>query len=418
MKILWIVNVALPEVCALQNISKNPYGGWLINASDYLARENEVELHVVFPHNSDSKFIQGEDIIYHGIKVSPQFDENVANFEGFIKDINPDLIHLFGTELPHALPSVRAATKLNVNVIVSIQGLVSVYKKHLFADLPFSVIYGMTLRNALNLDSIYLQERLLNKRGREEERLLKEVSYVIGRTKWDKTCVENVNDCAEYFHCNETLRKSFYQHKWNVNSMTRHKIFISQGHYSIKGLHYVLEAISLLVAEYPSIQVCVGGKNILDDDKRYGVSLRSKYANYIRKLIGKFQITKNIKFLGALDEAEMVKEYLDSHLYICSSTIENSPNSLGEAMILGVPCIASFVGGIPDLIKNEVEGILYQHNAPYMMAKAISRVFNSDELALTLSENSIKRAQNTHDELTNNDQLVYIYDTVIRGRGQ
>ena len=89
-------------------------------------------------------------------------------------------------------------------------------------------------------------------------------------------------------------------------------------------------------------------------------------------------------FTGPLDEEKICQRYLRSHVFVCPSSIENSPNSLGEAMILGVPCIASYVGGIPDMLKDREEGLLYQHNAPYMLAHHICEIFEDKMLACRL----------------------------------
>ena len=53
----------------------------------------------------------------------------------------------------------------------------------------------------------------------------------------------------------------------------------------------------------------------------------------------------------------MKDRFLKSHMYLCPSAIENSPNSLGEAMLLGVPCVAADVGGISSIFENGKDGI-------------------------------------------------------------
>lgn len=64
----------------------------------------------------------------------------------------------------------------------------------------------------------------------------------------------------------------------------------------------------------------------------------------------------------------MVKRYLLSNVFICPSTIENSPNSLCEAQLLGVPHIASYVGGTADLMKGNEE-CLYRFEETEMLAE-------------------------------------------------
>lgn len=49
----------------------------------------------------------------------------------------------------------------------------------------------------------------------------------------------------------------------------------------------------------------------------------------------------------------MIEQYLKAHIFVCPSSVENSPNSLGEAQLLGVPCIGSIAGGIPSMLSME-----------------------------------------------------------------
>src|SRR5690606_18797557 len=106
---------------------------------------------------------------------------------------------------------------------------------------------------------------------------------------------------------------------------------------------------------------------------------------------------------------EMVKEYLNCHVFICPSSIENSPNSLGEAQLLGVPCIASYVGGVPDMVEQEKTGLLYRFEEVEMLAQSIKRIFTDDSLAQKLSENGMVAASKRHDRHANMNQLLKIY---------
>ena len=69
----------------------------------------------------------------------------------------------------------------------------------------------------------------------------------------------------------------------------------------------------------------------------------------------------------------MKERFLKSNVFVSPSTIENSPNSLGEAMLLGIPCISSDVGGVKNLLKHEEEGYVYQTDAPYMLAYYVKK---------------------------------------------
>ena len=100
-------------------------------------------------------------------------------------------------------------------------------------------------------------------------------------------------------------------------------------------------------------------------------------------------------------------------MYVLPSTIENSPNSMGEAMLLGVPVVAASVGGVADLLRHGEEGLLYPPTSPYMLASLISRVFQMGEAAAIYGQKAREHALKTHDPQTNLETLLAIYNSLI-----
>jgi glycosyltransferase involved in cell wall biosynthesis len=82
-------------------------------------------------------------------------------------------------------------------------------------------------------------------------------------------------------------------------------------------------------------------------------------------------------------------------------------------MILGVPTVASYVGGIPDMLEDKEEGFLYQHDAPYMLAHYVCEIFENEEMALKFSRNAREHALKTHDRDENTKRLIEIYLNVL-----
>lgn len=110
----------------------------------------------------------------------------------------------------------------------------------------------------------------------------------------------------------------------------------------------------------------------------------------------------------------MVQQYLKSHIFVCPSIIENSPNSLGEAQILGVPCIASYVGGIPNMIEHKISGLLYQSNEHEVLAQYICQLFNDKHFCNFISKNEIRVALKRHDKIANAQMTLNIYNKIIK----
>ena len=95
-----------------------------------------------------------------------------------------------------------------------------------------------------------------------------------------------------------------------------------------------------------------------------------------------------------------------------SESIENSSNSLGEAMLLGMPCVASRVGGIPALACDEKEALLYPFEDVQRLAACVCDVFANPEKAEAMGRRARARALETHDAARNTQQLLAIYREV------
>lgn len=418
MKILWVVNIPFPEVCLLMNENPIYSGGWLISAAKNIAIQKNIELFIAFPKDNINRNLKlnGEIITYYGFKTIYDKDINQPSkwnpLKNIVQEVKPDIVHIHGTELAHTLAMVKVCEKEKVNTIITIQGLTSIIKKHVYSNLPLDVIYGFTFRNLLRRDNIKGLQRLYNKRGINEIQAIKAVKHVIGRTTWDKACSLQINPNVNYHFCNESLREEFYMHKWDIEKCEKNSIFLSQSQYPIKGLHLLLEAMPIILKRFPDAKLYISGKNIIKSDSIKDRLLITYYGNYVKRLISKFNLEGKINFTGPLDEKEMCRRYLSSNVFVCPSTIENSPNSLGEAMILGLPCVASDVGGISDMLTHKDEGFIYQADAPYMLAYYICEIFGEKNLAIKFSENARKHALMTHNINANTNTLIEIYKSI------
>ncbi len=417
MKVLWVTNIPLPEASLLMNEKPVPYGGWLINAAIGLVREKGIKLAISFPKKNITgvKKIKGEGINYYPF--SPVGDnlqslEDNPNLMKIIDDFEPDLVHIFGTEYSHSLAMINICKKKNIHAVISIQGLVSFIAKHYLNGIPARVRKQYTFRDFIKLDNLKQQQRKFMQQGLLEEEALQKAIHVIGRTTWDKACTTLINSNINYHYCSETMRDAFYKDVWRLEKCERYSIFISQGSYPLKGLHFILESMPIILKQFPSAKLYIGGQNITITDNFKQTLKISSYGKYIKKLIKKYNLQNNVVFTGVLSEEEMRNRYIKSHVFVCPSSIENSSNSLGEAMLLGVPSIASDVGGISDLLTHKEEGFLYQADAPYMLAYYISEIFKNNKVALRLSGKSRKKALKLYDKEQNLNRLIEIYNEI------
>ena len=181
----------------------------------------------------------------------------------------------------------------------------------------------------------------------------------------------------------------------------------------IGSISYVFEALAKLKAKYPDIKLYVSGKNFIEAGSGLRKYLPTGYVKYLNDLIRELNIKNNILFTGYLSAAELTEKLEVVNTVIIPSAIENAPNSLAEAQIVGTPTIATFVGGNMDMLKHNEEGYLYCYNEPNMLAEYISRIFDNDELANSFSSCSRKTARMRHDPDTLEKMLLAIYDEFI-----
>jgi glycosyltransferase involved in cell wall biosynthesis len=414
MRVLWVCNVMLPSASALFNRRAAPYGGWLTGALNGLCSvKSEIKLGICFPLDGAGEVQkrESEGIAYYGFPGGGRVTDKSGakpHLREIIDDFKPDILHVHGTEYAHSLAAAEAFSAPE-KTLVSIQGLCFEYAKHYFAGLPLSVVHGFNPRDMLKRENLSLQRKQFVLRGENEIKLLKQVRHVSGRTDWDRACALSVNPDLNYHFCNETLRETFYTKRWEIEKCEKHTIFASSCSYPIKGFHRLLEAMPQVLRSFPDARVFVPGRSPLE----LPTYKLPAYPKYLRRLILKHGLAEKVIFCGTLDEEGMAERYLKSNVFLLPSAIENSPNSLGEAMLLGVPCVAADVGGVNNILVHGREGFVYQHDSVTMLAHYICEIFENEALARRFSENASRHARLTHDRAKNASRLIEIYEAIL-----
>ncbi|WP_298480617.1 glycosyltransferase family 4 protein [uncultured Maribacter sp.] len=419
MKILWVTNQILPDIAEYIGLEKSNSGGWMYGLASNLKQNKDIELHIASAHHIQNYLHKKiNDVDYHLLpsKIDKvKYDNSLEKkWKKAISIIKPDIIHIHGTEYAHGLALINACP--NLNFVVSVQGLISLCEKYYQGGISsWKLFKKITFRDIVRWDTVFLAKKKFYKRGIYEKQYLQKVSHVMGRTDWDRDNIMAINPNINYHFCNEILRDSFYNSdKWDIEKKEDYTIFLSQCYYPLKGLHQVLKALYLVKKKIPAkIKLQVAGDNIIKLDTIEAKLKLSGYGNYIVSLIKKYNLKDNIEFLGVLDEKQMISQYLKSHIFICPSSIENSSNSLGEAQILGVPSIASYVGGNPNMIEHGVNGFLYRFEETNMLSEKIIKLFSDNELSEKISKNSIITAEKRHHKKDNVEQNINIYKKII-----
>ncbi|MBO5292274.1 MAG: glycosyltransferase family 4 protein [Lachnospiraceae bacterium] len=422
MRILWLCNIMLPRIARALGRECSNKEGWLTGLSDRILQDtgNEMELGVCFPIDRGAESISGkaEGLAYFGfhedVLDAHHYDTVMeAEIKSIVEDYQPDIVHIFGTEYPHTLAMLKSVPDCR-KVLVGIQGLCFEYSHYFMADLPQHIIDRANFRDIVRRDTLKQQKEKYDARGKFEIEALKKAVHITGRTAWDYELTERVNPKRIYHPMGETLRAPFYQGEWKQENCTVHRIFVSQGNYPIKGLHYVLPALAELTKEFPDVKLCVAG-DVITAHQTWKQKLKlSSYGKYLLELLEQYQLTEHVEFLGRLDAEQMREQYLKSNVFLSPSAIENSPNSIGEALMLGVPVVSSACGGVPSLFTDGKEGLFYETADTQALVNCLKRIFTEEDLVRQIHEEARKRAWELHDPEKNYRTLLGIYEELMQ----
>ena len=338
-------------------------------------------------------------------------DGFISEFKRIFEIEKPDIIHIWGTEYKHAYYAVMACKELDLldRTVIDIQGIITFIARHYLDGIPESII---TLHTCDKCNSYLIEEKNnYLSHSALERKIYQMVRFVTGRTDWDLSCVDSINHQIKYFYNARVLREGFYDFagKWDSGKCKKHSVFLSSAYYALKGFHLFINVINELRQRFGDLSVVIAGPDPLQYDKK---GERSEYGNYIEELLKENNLENITTFIGIIDESEMIERMLEANVFVATSTIENSCNSLCEAMMLGLPVVATYCGGLPSLINHSVDGFLYQSNASYMGAYYIGRIFEDHFLAERLSCEETKTALNRHDKERILNNVVNMYDTI------
>lgn len=416
MKVLWFTNILFPEASALLSGEGElkSSGGWMVAAATELVKVPNLELCIAMASSKVRKLtlLKGERIQYF---VMPQQKNSAVyrnDYEPFCREIRdtftPDVVHVHGTENSLGLAYINACGAKNV--VVSVQGLISVIADfYNYGLTKWDIFSNLTIRDLVK-GNLLTHQKFIKKKGSIEIETLQKVQHVIGRTSWDRAHVWAINPNAHYHFCNETLREEFYTGKWSYENCIPQTIFVSQATYPVKGVHQLFKAMPLILRQYPHTQIRIAGGYSLNGFIQKVIK-GTGYSKYLSRLAEKLHIKDHVTYLGPLNAELMKNEYLKANLFVNPSTIENSPNSLGEAQILGVPCISSYVGGTMDMIPNKECGELYRFEDVELLAYKVCEIFEKSK-----SFDSVEMrhyAFDRHNPSNNTQKLLSIYTTIV-----
>jgi L-malate glycosyltransferase len=409
MKILWFTNIPLPGHSGAASHSVKTSGGWMLALLEELQTHVNYKLAVATVGKINRVIHRCVDNVDYFIVPQHKhlfgraaLDQNLDNCNSIIRKWKPDVIHIHGTERFYGLLSARQYS--SVPTVISLQGLLGPYSQwqHYFGNRSLQDI--MRMHRLLELPLLRGQWagfRQYRRAARREREIIEGNRFFMGRTAWDRAYLLAVNPEARYFHAGELLRQSFWKARWELNAVQRHRIVVSGAGHPRKGVETLLDAASLLQHDFSDVQVGIMG----------WISKKSGYGRYIRRHINGMHGL--VAELGQLNAEEISIELARSHVFASPSFIDNSPNAVCEAQLLGMPVLSTYTGGVPSLIEEGETGLLFPPGDAPMLAARLRQVFEDDALAVDLGKQSHVIASRRHDPESVVRQVLAAYEDVF-----
>lgn len=411
MKILWF---EVTQPLRYKNTGR-VVAGWQDALEDLVRSEKDIELYIAFEcsdPNATSCVIDG--VTYIPMPTCYSFIESKLNIwtwrinekkiielgKKTINEVKPDLIHVFGNEWPFGL----LAQHTSIPLVIHIQGSIVPYHNALYPPryngFTFALASGLKLRRLWH--RIQINYKFMS-RLEMEKRIWKCVKHYMGRTSWDRALVNTLTKNSTYHHVEEALRSEFLNNTrlWQCPECNKLRLLTIGCGTFWKGVDVLLKTAHVLKEAGVDFEWNVAGgmpielRNIVEKKERLSYS------------------ENNINFLGLCPPEKLIDIMCHSTIYVHTAYIENSPNSICEAQIIGMPIVSTMVGGISTLIRDKEEGELLPANDPWQIANAIIELSNDKERMKMYSLNSRQHALERHNPANIKNQLLNCYNELL-----
>lgn len=421
LKVLWFVNKPLPAVTHRLALPDRHHACWLDGLEIAVRNSPDVRLAVV--SGGVHPFLPFEEggVTYYDSgsrepasrparmarrwrqAVHPRDD--LSGYVAAIKDFDPDVVHFHGTESAYGLLCPR----IPMPSVISLQGLLSVYERMVLRGIDTSFMRCISPSLLVRGGGFVHGTLTIKRAAKRERRIISGCRNFIGRTSFDEYVVRALNPSCRYYPSDyRIVRPEFFSREWSLEGCNDLVVYATAGDYVRKGVGTLLESVSLLKRfALPDVSLRIGGS--LGSPEEGGRAVLHR--------IQKLGLEKNVTLLGVLDARSIAEELRSARAFVLASHADNSPNTLAEAMVVGVPCVATAVGGVPSMVREGIEGLLIQDGDPYALAGALLRVMSDNDIASELGRRARETARLRHDPQQILQHLLGIYRELAAGDG-
>ena len=171
---------------------------------------------------------------------------------------------------------------------------------------------------------------------------------------------------AEVIHNTIDPRQFVFRHRDPV----RPRLLCTRNFEPLYNVACVLRAFANVQAQYPGATLTLVGSGSQD------AALRAQAAA--------LQL-RNVTFAGRVAPSEIHRYYSESDIYVQAPSIDNMPLSVLEAFASGMPVVSTNVGGVPSILRNDIDGLLVADDDDEALAEAVLRLLRDPEFARGLA---------------------------------
>ncbi|MCK6622843.1 MAG: glycosyltransferase family 4 protein [Calditrichaceae bacterium] len=365
---------------------------WIVTLSDALSRLPEVELHIItqrsniaapfhcFQDNIHFHFLKtGSTLPFLPIGYSWILPYDV--FTGFKKDrkmllkkireINPDIIHVHGTETPYAISAVESGYPH----LISLQGIIS---------------------RLVELNPSYRNKKL----AMLEKEVIRRGENFVAKTDFIQRLVQEMNPTAIIYPIDNIVNPAFF--RVSRNGIAQKRIVFAGSISPAKGAKETLLAFAEFSNEFPDYQLdLIGGGS-------------PQYISELKAVASTYNISDKIHWHGFITHQQMAEVFSKAKILVFPSQMDTSPNIVAEAMVSGLPVIATRVGGIPDMISHNQTGYLIEKPDHRLIYAALKTVLENDDLYRQISEKARSTARLRFSEAYNVEKVLTAYQEILQ----
>jgi glycosyltransferase involved in cell wall biosynthesis len=149
-----------------------------------------------------------------------------------------------------------------------------------------------------------------------------------------------------------------------------------------KGIYDLIEAMPAVIEGRGDVVFELGG-----DNEVAGVS----------ELLASRGIEKNVSLLGWVRGVDKLAAFTRAHVYVLPSYFEGVPIGVLEAQAAGLPVVTTPVGGIPEVVRDGINGFVISPGDRKALSSSILKLLNNDSLRARMSEANISFVRSRHD---------------------